>query len=115
GVDSQNIHFLYFARLAEASGVLLDKRSLNGFYASWEKASPLLTKDLSQIEYGLTISGDFHKVLDFIYRLRTGRNFIRLDSLTITPNPVLDGSSVSAQMVVRGLAETPTKPRKGKD
>lgn len=104
-------HFRYFLALAEASDVDLSDPVFRGMYVAGEKNTPILTKELSQVEYDLRVQGEYSKVLDFIYRLRTGRKFMRIDLLRLRPDPVMPAGVVTT-LTVRALAETPPKEKK---
>jgi len=113
--DAQNEHFLYFATLAVDCDVNLTNPTQRAFYIAKAKGTPIKTEQASQLEYQLAVTGDFNKVMNYLYRLTTGRNFIRIQQLNINPAPAQPGKVVIANMIVRCLAVTPEKKKEEKD
>ncbi|WOO41408.1 hypothetical protein [Rubellicoccus peritrichatus] len=99
-------HKRYFQGLVEQSGVKMSKDPyLNRTLNPGEKGVQMSTTEFAQVEYNLEVSGEFQKVMDFLYLLRTGEHFIVESRLLLSSNPQIAQDLVTAEISVSVLAE----------
>lgn len=109
GDKSENLQ--YFYELEESSEVSMQNPVLAG-YQDVGKKSPLRTKVFAQLNYRLSFQGTFPAVLGFMYQMRTGKHFMVLDSVRISPVSSVSGEIVQADVSLGVLAESTANSKK---
>jgi len=115
----------YFLRLREESAInfgsgTVPKPSYFDVDDKKNKNDARATKVYAQMEYKLKLEGELAKVLDFIYRLKTGHHLFVVDSISISPEgQITDGDGnnneenlAGATISVRVLAKSESGEKK---
>ncbi|QYY37188.1 hypothetical protein [Ruficoccus sp. ZRK36] len=105
-------HYRYFLSLAEGSKVTMSDPVMIRSLVPGTKGVNVVTQKLAQIEYRLSLQGNFNQIMDFLYLLSTGRYLTRVDAMAMAGEPDMGPDIVTVNLSIRILATPPPKEKK---
>lgn len=99
-------HKKYFQGLVEKSGVKMPVDPVLGRVLDpGTKGVVISTKEFAQVGYSMEVVGEFNKVMDFLYLLKTGKYFVTESGLKLSASTEVGSDLVTAEVIFRMLAE----------
>lgn len=110
--DARTDNYRYFLGMAERAQVSLDDPSSGNMVNSAEAG----LKEFAVLDFSLSATGSYDKVLRFLYELRTGHHVTRINSVSLSPARNAGGMKNPVHLVVNlsCLAVKPAKDTKNK-